>query len=147
MRRRRSWAVAGLAVIVLAWWGTGAAAQGPEVTDDEVNRIAKGLYCPVCENVPLDVCPTQACAQWREMIRRLLAEGRTEEEIRQYFVEQYGPRVLAVPPAAGFNWLVYAVPPAAFLAGFAVLWKTLRAWRSANTASAPERKEGVPPDS
>ena len=43
--------------------------EGP--TDDEVNAIAKRLYCPVCENVPLDVCPTQACAQWRELIPNL----------------------------------------------------------------------------
>ena len=33
------------------------------VTDDEVNALAQELYCPVCENVPLDVCPTRACAQ------------------------------------------------------------------------------------
>ncbi len=38
-----------------------ALAQGQPPTDDEVNRIAKQLYCPVCENTPLDVCPTQAC--------------------------------------------------------------------------------------
>ena len=38
--------------------------SGP--SDDEVNAIAEQLYCPVCENVPLDVCGTQACADWRE---------------------------------------------------------------------------------
>ena len=32
------------------------------VTDDQVNAIAHDLYCPVCENTPLDVCGTQACA-------------------------------------------------------------------------------------
>ena len=43
---------------------------GPEsVSDDEVNAIAKQLFCPVCENTPLDVCETQACKQWRELIR------------------------------------------------------------------------------
>ena len=44
-------------------------AQGPGPTDDEVNRIAKQLYCPVCESTPLDVCPTEACRQWRDLIR------------------------------------------------------------------------------
>ena len=38
-----------------------AAAQENEpkkvVTDDDVNAIAKELYCPVCESTPLDVCP------------------------------------------------------------------------------------------
>ena len=26
----------------------------PEPSDDEVNAVAKQLYCPVCENIPLD---------------------------------------------------------------------------------------------
>jgi cytochrome c-type biogenesis protein CcmH len=60
------------------------------ISDDEVNAIAKQLYCPVCENIPLDVCGTQACAQWRELIRGKLAAGWGEDEIKEYFVLQYG---------------------------------------------------------
>ncbi|MFO3796844.1 MAG: cytochrome c-type biogenesis protein CcmH [Anaerolineales bacterium] len=73
-------------------------AQGGTPTDDEVNRIARQLYCPVCENTPLDVCPTEACRQWRELIRQMLAEGKSEEEIKQYFVEHYGARVRTAAP-------------------------------------------------
>jgi cytochrome c-type biogenesis protein CcmH len=111
--------------------GAGAAAQGTAPTDDEVNAIAKQLYCPVCENVPLDVCPTQACAQWRETIRLKLSEGWSEQQIKDYFVEQYGARVLATPPAEGLNWLVYVVPPAVFLIGAYVVFRALRTWRRA----------------
>ena len=93
------------------------AAQGDEPTDDEVNAIAKQLYCPVCENVPLDVCGTQACAQWRATIREKLAAGWNEEQIKHYFSDQYGVRVLAQPPTQGFNALFWALPPVAFLAG------------------------------
>ena len=49
-------------------------AQEPTPSDDEVNAIAKQLYCPVCENTPLDVCPTEACRQWRELIRQQLSD-------------------------------------------------------------------------
>lgn len=132
-------AVMGLAIgaaALLALAG-GAAAQGPAPSDDDVNAIAKGLYCPVCENIPLDVCPTQACAQWRETIRLKLSEGWSEQQIKDYFVEQYGARVLATPPAKGLNWLVYVLPPVAFLAGAALLFRTLRGWRRAATTSTP----------
>jgi cytochrome c-type biogenesis protein CcmH len=98
-------------------------------SDDEVNAIAKQLYCPVCENIPLDVCPTQACAQWRELIREKLVEGWSEDEIKTYFVAQYGDRVLAQPPASGLNWLVYIIPPLAILGGIYILYRALRAWR------------------
>jgi len=45
-----------------------AMAQGSEPTDDEVNAIAKQLYCPVCENISLDACGTAACEQWRNIM-------------------------------------------------------------------------------
>src|SRR5215208_7481846 len=101
-------------------------AQGPTPTDDEVNRIAKQLYCPVCESTPLDVCPTEACRQWREWIRTMLSEGKTDAEIKQYFVEHYGARVLAEPP----NRLVtYLVPAVAILLGALLLFRAFQLWR------------------
>jgi len=108
-------------------------AQGPTPTDDEVNRIAKQLYCPVCESTPLDVCPTEACRQWRDLIRTMLTEGKSEAEIKQYFVEQYGARVLAEPP----NRLVaYLVPAAAILLGAFFLFRGFQMWMKPSTAKA-----------
>jgi cytochrome c-type biogenesis protein CcmH len=106
-------------------------------TDDEVNAIAREMYCPVCENTPLDVCPTQACAEWRELIRDKLVLGWSEKQIKQYFVDQYGDRVLATPPPRGLNWLVYLVPPLGFLAGIYILFRALRAWKRTEPASIP----------
>ncbi len=99
-------------------------------TDDEVNAVAGQLYCPVCENIPLDVCGTQACAQWRDLIREKLSEGWTPEEIKAYFAEQYGDRVLATPPPRGLNWLVYVLPPLLILAGAVILVQAFRAWKT-----------------
>lgn len=113
-----------------------ARAQGPTPTDDEVNAIAKQLYCPVCENTPLDVCPTEACRQWRDLIRQQLADGWTEAQIKQYFVDNYGARVLAEPPRTGLNWLIYVLPPVIILAGAFILFRALRAWTRTNPASA-----------
>lgn len=112
-------------------------AQGPTPTDDEVNRIAKQLYCPVCESTPLDVCPTEACRQWRELIRTMLADGKSESEIKQYFVEHYGARVLAEPP----NRLVaYLVPAVAILLGALLLFRGFQMWMK------PIQKEPALPD-
>jgi cytochrome c-type biogenesis protein CcmH len=117
-----------LVLLILLLAGISAApvfAQGPGPTDDEVNRIAKQLYCPVCESTPLDVCPTEACRQWRDLIRLQLAEGKSEEEIKQYFVTQYGARVLAEPP----NRLAsYLVPAVAILLGALLLLRGFQMW-------------------
>jgi len=124
-------------------------AQRPTPSDDEVNAIAREMYCPVCENVPLDVCPTQACAQWRELIRQKLAEGWSEQQIKDYFVAQYGDRVLGEPPRRGLHWLIYILPPLSFLIGALIVFNVFRAMRrpTAPTAATAEPQEpGALPD-
>lgn len=124
-----------LALIFSITFSYVVAAQNPTPTDDEVNKIAKQLYCPVCESTPLDVCPTEACRQWRELIREMLADGRSEAEIKQYFVEHYGPQVLNEPPN---RILTYAVPILAFLLGAFMLFHGFRTWKR------PVAKEPTP---
>ena len=119
-----------------------AAAQGATppapVTDNDINRVAHQLYCPVCENTPLDVCPTQACAQWRATIGDKLAAGWTDQQILDYFVAQYGERVLARPSTHGLNVLVWVIPPLLVLGGGAVLWRFLRQVRPGPKGPAPD---------
>jgi cytochrome c-type biogenesis protein CcmH len=116
-------------------------AQNPTPTDDEVNKIAKQLYCPVCESTPLDVCPTGACRQWRELIREMLTQGKSEAEIKQYFVEHYGPQVLNEPP----NRIVaYMVPIAAFLLGAFMLLRGFQAWKKPITTDSVSVKKARP---
>ena len=122
-----------LLLLVIFGASNRAFAQGQEPTDDEVNRIAKQLYCPVCESTPLDVCPTEACRQWRDLIRQMLTEGKSEEEIKQHFVAQYGARVLNEPP----NRLAsYAVPVVAFLLGAFMLFRGFKMWMKPVEAEA-----------
>jgi len=140
-----------LFALILAGFGTATvSAQAPTPTDDEVNAIAKQLFCPVCENTPLDVCPTEACRQWRDLIRLKLAEGWTEDQIKQYFVDNYGARVLSEPPRTGLNWLVYLVPPALIGVGALILFTAFRSWRRLDAelaeADAGSGEEAAPDD-
>lgn len=119
-------------LIIAMTYAKTAFAQGDEPgvpSDNEVNAVAKQLYCPVCENIPLDVCPTQACSEWRELIRLKLSEGWNVDQIKVYFAEQYGDRVLGAPPPRGLNWLIYILPPVAILIGAFVLFRAVKTWR------------------
>jgi cytochrome c-type biogenesis protein CcmH len=117
----------------LLWLGFGATAtvsaqQPAPNVDDQVMRISKNLYCPVCTGVPLDVCETQACVQWRALIREKLLAGESETQIREYFIAQYGERVLGAPPPEGFNLSAYILPALALLIGGVILFWTARSW-------------------
>jgi cytochrome c-type biogenesis protein CcmH len=133
-----------LLALVIALTTHTVSAQGPTPTDDEVNRIAKQLYCPVCESTPLDACPTEACRQWRDLIRTMLAEGKSEEEIKQYFVEHYGVRVLAEPPN---RLATYLIPAIAILLGAFLLFRGFQMWiRPSRTRAAMETEQRSAPD-
>lgn len=100
-------------------------AQGTALSGDldaQTIQVAKGLYCPVCPGTPLDVCETQACQQWRDLIKEKLSQGQTPSQIEAYFVQQYGERVLGAPRAQGINVMVYALPAFVVSGGVALLY-------------------------
>lgn len=98
-------------LLVTGIWGAlalGALAQTP--TPNEINEIAKDLWCPLCNGVRLDNCELQACIQMKEVIAQKLAAGESREQIKAYFVEQYGDVVLGAPSTQGFNRLAWILP-------------------------------------
>jgi cytochrome c-type biogenesis protein CcmH len=146
-RESNKWLWIILIVILLGLMIPGAvSAQGSDPTDDEVNAIAKQLYCPVCENIPLDACGTAACEQWRGIIREKLKEGWTEDQIKNYFVAQYGDRVLAEPPRQGFNWLVYLVPLVVFAGGGYLLYRGFDQWKKGEGPAKAKKQNVSQPD-
>jgi len=131
-----------LALLFLIGLATPVIAQRSTPTDDDVNRVAKQLYCPVCQNTPLDVCPTEACRGWREEIRTMLAQGKSDQEIKDYFVNYYGARVLNEPP----NRLVtYLVPAVAILLGAIMLFRGFQLWIKPTGTGSASAESPAPP--
>ena len=125
--------LAGLWVVSVAY----AQGEGPvKVTDNDVLRVAKNLYCPVCPNTPLDVCETKACEDWRAQIRDQLSQGWTDQQVIDYFVAQYGERVLAEPQRKGFTSLVWLLPVIMALLGLWVVYEVLKNWRKQKPVQA-----------
>jgi cytochrome c-type biogenesis protein CcmH len=147
MKRHHWLLLLGLAIVAVALFGilmivTAPAAVAPtrpatENLDDATMNVAKNLYCPVCPGTPLDVCDTQACQQWRQLIREKLAAGQTPEQIQQYFVAEYGERVLGAPKPEGFNLTIYIAPVVAILAGAVILYFAARGWMRSRTSEPP----------
>ncbi len=129
--RRKGDACIALTVIILMLIGLAlpAAAQS-SISDDQVNEVARKLYCPVCENIPLDVCPTQACAEWRAEIRTQLASGATEQDVINDFVARYGEQVVGTPLDPMLRALSLLTPWLIGLAAIVAAGYILVRWRS-----------------
>ncbi len=126
-----------LFVLPLSAYAQGGGGQPiREVTDDEVNDISSRLYCPVCENVPLDVCGTAACARWRAQVRTLLEQGESEDEVINYFVTQFGQRVVGTPQDPWLSFLAWAVPAGAVIVGAGALAYLFLRWRGRTSPPA-----------
>jgi cytochrome c-type biogenesis protein CcmH len=119
-------------LVIVASFYTVSLVQAQEgfPSDNDVNAIARKLYCPVCPNTPLDVCETKACQDWRAQIKDQLAADWSEEQIIDYFVSQYGERVLAEPERGGFTALIWLLPVIAVTMGLVVVVQALRSWRA-----------------
>lgn len=124
--------------------------EGPaprNVTMDEVNEVAKDLWCPLCSGVRLDTCELKACEQMKDVIAIKLAEGEDSKAIQDYFFAQYGPEVLGAPPFSGFNVLAWLLPFAVLILGGVFLMMQARRMvrpQTAEAGAAPRR--GQEPD-
>ncbi len=87
------------------------------ITADQVNEIARELWCPLCSGVRLDSCELKACDQMKDEIAIKLASGDGLPEIKAYFIDQYGPQVLGEPPREGFNLLAWILPFVVLIGG------------------------------
>jgi cytochrome c-type biogenesis protein CcmH len=133
--RQHLWSIITLAALA-ALMVTPAFAQQP--TADEINAVAKKLSCPTCTGINVADCPTETCVQWRAKIGEMLAEGKNEQEILDYFAARYGDHVLQVPPKRGFFVWVWVLPVIAILAGLAWLACLMRGWSQRRAAVPAE---------
>lgn len=109
-------------MVVMAATAT-AATPRTSVTD-----IEDEVMCVAC-GVPLDIAESPQATQERQYIRKLVAEGRTKDEIKSELVSQYGPRVLATPKESGFGLAAYLVPIAIVLIALAAGAFFVPKWR------------------
>jgi cytochrome c-type biogenesis protein CcmH len=125
MRRGLAGALGGLLLAALL---LPAAVLAASASRASFTQIENEVMCVVCHE-PLAVAQSPEAFQERDYIRGLILQGKTRQEIENDLVQQYGPAVLAKPPAHGFNLLVYVIPPLAIVLGIATLAITLPRWR------------------
>ena len=106
---------------------TPAHGQGAgEELEKEAQAIDKMIMCPVCPAETIDQAQVEISFQMRAVIREMLAEGRTREEILDYFVDRYGADILAAPPKSGANLLAWILPIVGVVAGLVGVFLVIR---------------------
>lgn len=105
--------------------------------------IEQQVMCVVCRT-PLAVANGPQADAERRQIRRLIAAGKSEQQIKDALVAQYGERVLALPDDDGFNLAVYLVPIAAVALALVLLALALPRWRRSARVRAGQPAVAIP---
>jgi cytochrome c-type biogenesis protein CcmH len=138
-RRTTRLAVLPLAAAIIA---LACAPAGAVTSRASLPVIERQVMCATCK-IPLNVAESPQADRERAFIRQLIAQGRGEAQIKSALVAQYGPAVLALPSAKGFDLAAYLVPAAVVLALLALLALLLPSWRRHARAQA-DASSGAP---
>jgi cytochrome c-type biogenesis protein CcmH len=137
MSRQRVLVVLALLVLAgaLAW-----SARPHDVTAaDRVDRITSELRCVVCQGLSVRDSPAESARQMRDLVAKRVAEGRSDDEIRDEFRRSYGDWVLLSPPLASWTAFVWVVPFVVLAAGLVLALRRVRP--AGGATSAPTAAE------
>ena len=88
--------------------------------------ITREVRCLVCQNQPIADSTAPLAADLRREIKRMVAEGQSEAEIKDFLVERYGDFVLYKPRFRSWNLLLWLAPAALLLIGGITLLRTIK---------------------
>ncbi len=108
-----------------------------------VQKLGKELRCAVCQGLSITDSPASMARAQLDTVRDLVSEGKSDAEIREYFIARYGEWVLLDPKKEGLNWLVWAGPLALVAIGLLVIARQIG--KPAPAAPAPQAPAGRGP--
>ena len=97
--------------------------------EQRAQTLNRSIMCPVCPGESIDQSQVALAVQMRGIVNEKLADGWSDEQIRNFFVERYGPSVLLQPPTQGVSLAVWLLPPIGIAAAIAVFVLALRHMR------------------
>jgi cytochrome c-type biogenesis protein CcmH len=127
--RRTGSAAAVLALVLLAAVPAALAA----VPRTSLTEIESEVMCPVCGTL-LELAESPQAQREKAFVSRLVAEGRSKDEIKDALVAEYGTEVLALPQGSGFDLSAYLVPIIAFVVAVVALAIGVLRWRRAGAS-------------
>lgn len=120
-------------ILLLAWPAPASASQDAT----RARALEAQLMAPCCWSQTVDVHHSPAADAMRAEIRTLIDAGRTDGEIRARFVEEYGTRILVVPPAEGVGAALYVTPALVLIVSAGALGLLVRRFTRAGRTADP----------
>jgi cytochrome c-type biogenesis protein CcmH len=124
--------------VAIALLGIGALSAKAATPQTSLGEISSEVMCPVCGTL-LELAESPQALREKAFVSRLIAAGRSKDEIKDALVAEYGTEVLALPQGSGFDLSAYLVPIVAFVIAAIALAVGVLRWRRAGESRDRER--------
>jgi cytochrome c-type biogenesis protein CcmH len=91
--------------------------------------LIREIRCPLCQNESIADSEAPVAADLRREVRRLMGEGASDDQIKDFLSARYGDFVLYRPRVNEATWALWAGPFVFLLIGGIVFWRILKARR------------------
>lgn len=98
----------------------------PPTLQERVAAVSATIRCPTCQGLSIQDSPSVLATGSRQIVEQQLREGRTPDQVRQYFVDRYGSSALLSPKADGAGLLAWLLPAIALPVAAGWGWRRLR---------------------
>lgn len=131
-----------IALLLLALLGTASPTAAAPIERTSLSEVSSEVMCPVCGTL-LELAESPQALREKAFVSRLVAAGKTKEQIKDALVAEYGDEVLALPQGSGFSLSAYLVPIVAFVVALIALVLGVLKWRRAGDEQPAERGEAA----
>jgi cytochrome c-type biogenesis protein CcmH len=139
-------AIAVVAIVSAVWFYVFLSTSPQQTLGQRARDIGEQLKCPICQGESVADSSSSLAQQMRGIIRQQLQEGKSDQQIIQYFQDRYGNQIVWSPQWQGFAMMAWLVPMLLVLGGFVLLLFVLRDWHKgvhAENSTANEAEIGA----
>lgn len=99
--------------------------QAP-LEDNDLEQRAQKLFreirCVVCVSQSVNDSETELAVDLRTLIRKKIAAGESDEEIRKFLTSRYGNQILLAPPIENSTYVLWFGPIIIFVIGLLIIY-------------------------
>lgn len=108
IRRWGPWIALGVVVVIalaVVLWPNGS-----QSTAARAHALETELKCPECQGLSVADSQAPTSRAIRADIKRRIADGQSDERIRQAYVDRYSESILLTPQSSGVSLIVWVLP-------------------------------------
>ena len=97
-------AMVAVVLAILLWPG------GSPTAAERARSLESELKCPECQGLSVADSQAPTSRAIRADIKKRIADGQSDEHIRQTYIDRYGESILLAPRSSGISLLVWVLP-------------------------------------